>query len=84
MLNQMTPAREAGAMIQFLQHGRVLAITPAWDANHAEITARVLLRTFEQFDCVIIAPYQHRKEIERRPGKEARKAIKRAYKEGLI
>ncbi len=87
MLGEYTliPARDAGAVILFMEHGRVLAAATAYDAEHAEVTARVLLRQLAQFDSVLIAPFHHGEEPRTRcPGKEARREIKRAYKEGLI
>lgn len=88
MLGEYTliPARDAGAVILFMQRGRVLAAATAYDAEHAEVTARVLLRKLAPlFDSVILAPFHHGEESRtRHPGKEARREIKRAYKEGLI
>jgi hypothetical protein len=81
----LIPVHYAGVLIQFMEHGKVLAVATAYDdAEYADITARVLLQKFEQFDSVLIVPFKYGEEIQRRPGKEARKAIKKAYKEGII
>ena len=76
------PVKDAGVLIKFMKNGRVLAVSTAYDDKaYAEITARVLLRQFNQFDGVLISPYRHGQELPERRSKEARREMKRAYKE---
>jgi hypothetical protein len=86
------PAKDASMLILFMQHGQVLAVATETDEKIdaivcAELTARVLLNQFQQFDGAIIVPFQYGQDQEggnRRLSKRVRRAAKRAYKEGEI
>lgn len=75
----MVTFENAGAMIKFLSHGRVLAMTPAYDANDASVKANILLEQFDQYDSVLITPVGSEHIC-----KEARKAMREAYKAGQL
>jgi hypothetical protein len=72
---KMVQAQYAESFVKLMARGRVLAIAPAYDAAHAEVTAHLLLRRFPQFDGVLITPVQQSARLS----KEARREMKRAY-----
>jgi hypothetical protein len=79
----LIPIGDAGALLELMQHGRVLAVATAHNEEHAAVKADLLLLLYPQFDGVMIVP-PSRQSTTGRLSRQARREAKRAYKEGLL